>query len=84
MIAAAVWYEARQAHLGRRFLAAVEDAFNRIQVNPELHRVIEADMRRCVARPFPYGVVFRKDEDQIVVIAVMHMHREPGYWVDRV
>lgn len=38
MIEAASYYEAQQADLGRRFLAAVQDALNRICVNPRLRR----------------------------------------------
>jgi hypothetical protein len=33
---------------------------------------------------FPFGVVFRIMPNQYVIIAVMHLHREPGYWKNRV
>jgi hypothetical protein len=33
---------------------------------------------------FPFGVVFRIMTNQYVIIAVMHLHREPGYWENRV
>ena len=34
MIAAVAYYEVQQENLGKRFLASVQDALNRIQVNP--------------------------------------------------
>jgi len=37
MLEAAAYYEAQQGDLGRRFLAAVQDAINRILLNPSLH-----------------------------------------------
>ena len=36
MMAAAKFYETRQKDLGKRFFASVQDAINRIQVNPYL------------------------------------------------
>jgi hypothetical protein len=37
MIDAAVWYEAQQTTLGKRFITTVQDALNRIELNP-VHR----------------------------------------------
>jgi toxin ParE2 len=31
-------------------------------------------------RRFPYGLVYRLAESEIVVLAVMHLHRKPDYW----
>ena len=84
MISAAKFYETQQKDLGKRFLATVQDALNRIQVNPLLYQEIEAGVRRCLTMRFPFGVVFRIMPNQYVIIAVMHLHREPGYWKSRV
>lgn len=83
MIDAAVWYESRQADLGKRFLVAIQDALNRITLNPELYPFVEGDVRRCLARTFPFGVLFRVKPDAIAVMAVMHLHRDPDYWQNR-
>jgi len=83
MIAAAAYYEAQQTDLGRRFLAAVQDSINRICLNPRLFPVVETDVRRCLTKTFPFGVLFREQSDSIVVMAVMHLHREPDYWKRR-
>ena len=83
MIAAAAYYEAQQPGLGRRFLAAVQDAINRISHNPQLYPVVELDVGRCLTKTFPFGVLFRERPDRIVIMAVMHLHRAPAYWKDR-
>ena len=36
----------------------------------------------CFSRPF--GILYRIDPHEIVIIAVMHLRRRPGYWADRV
>ena len=80
MIDAAAWYEARQTDLGKRFLTSVQDALNRIELNPELYTAVEGDVRRCLTRTFPFGVLFRIKPDTIEIMAVMHLHRHPDYW----
>jgi plasmid stabilization system protein ParE len=83
MNAAAAYYEDQQKNLGRRFLASVQDALNRIRVNPLMYRQVEPGVRRCLVRTFPFGVLFRTENEQLVVVAVMHLHREPEYWNQR-
>lgn len=80
MLDAAVWYEYQQQDLGKRFLAAVQDALNRIEVNPELYAFVDGDVRRCLTRTFPFGVLFRIKPGCIAIMAVMHLHRDPRYW----
>jgi toxin ParE1/3/4 len=83
MIEAAAHYEAQQRDLGRRFLTSVQDSINRIVINPRLYPIVELDVRRCLTRTFPFGVLFRDRPDKIEVIAVMHLHRDPNYWQKR-
>jgi plasmid stabilization system protein ParE len=83
MIDAAAWYESEQKDLGKRFLTCVQDAVNRIELNPALYPVVVPDARRCLTRTFPFGVIFRVKPDMIVIMAVMHLHRDPDYWKNR-
>ena len=83
MVDAAVWYESQQQDLGKRFLTAVQDALNRIELNPELYALVEGDVRRCLTKTFPFGVLFRIKPNLIAIMAVMHLHRDPDYWKSR-
>jgi plasmid stabilization system protein ParE len=83
MIAAAAYYEGQQPGLGRRFLASVQDAVNRINLNPHLYPIVELDVCRCLTKTFPFGVLFRKQPGRIVIMAVMHLRRDPNYWKNR-
>jgi len=80
---AARYYSSQQPGLGRRFLSAVREAVDRVQGFPLLYRVIEDDLRQCRVARFPYGLIYRMTTDHIEIIAVMHLHREPGYWRSR-
>jgi len=39
--------------------------------------------RRILLRRFPYQIVYRLKPDGIVVVAVAHLKRRPGYWKSR-
>ena len=83
MIEAAAFYEAQQPALGKRFLASVQDVVTRIGVTPRLYPIVELDVRRCLTKTFPFGVLFRERPDKVVIMAVMHLHRDPDYWKNR-
>ena len=81
---ATLYYTERDPALALRFVEAVEDATRRILEAPERWRVLDEDVRRCLTRVFPYGVLYTIEPDFILVVAVMHCSREPGYWKRRV
>ena len=78
--------EAGTAEVATRFVAAVESAVATVCAAPEMWRVVEPpDVRRYVLRRFPFVLYYRyRSADSLVVIyAVMHTSREPGYWLGR-
>jgi plasmid stabilization system protein ParE len=81
---ATLYYAARDPALALRFVEAVEDAIHRILESPERWRVLDGDVRRCLTRIFPYGVLYTIEPEFILIVAVMHGSREPGYWKRRV
>ncbi len=79
-----LYYAERDPGLALRFVEAVEDTIRRILESPERWRVLDEDVRRCLTRVFPYGVLYTIEPDFIFIVAVMHCSREPGYWRRRV
>jgi plasmid stabilization system protein ParE len=80
---AAAFYETCRSGLGAAFTIEVEAAIERIVKNPESWRVIEQDVRRCLTHTFPYGILYSIESNSILIVAVMHLHRQPGYWRER-
>lgn len=80
---AALWYAERDSDLAQRFIEAVEEAIGRILEAPMRWRVINEDIRRCLTRAFPYGILYTIEPDFVLIVAVMHCSREPGYWKRR-
>ena len=70
--------------LARDFLSEVESAIARILQFPEAWTKLSPTIRRCRTRRFPYGIVYKLSKKRVLIVAVMHLHREPNYWADRV
>jgi plasmid stabilization system protein ParE len=78
------YYAGRQEGLDLRFIACVEAAVHQVAAAPERWRLIDQDVRRCLTKVFPYAILYTIEPDYVLIVAVMHCHREPGYWRRRV
>ena len=80
------YYNQQKPDLGRRFAAEVRSAVQRIQDHPQAWTLVaEPDgLRRCQTHRFPYGLIYQLQPGRIVIVAVAHLHRRPGYWRSRV
>jgi plasmid stabilization system protein ParE len=43
----------------------------------------QSDVRSRVVRRYPYLLVYVVRDAKVVIIAVAHQRREPGYWISR-
>lgn len=78
------WYEAKQPGLGARFLDQVEATVLRLRENSQQFPVVFQDVHRALLRRFPYGLFFRVDISELVVVACFHGSRDPRRWERRV
>jgi toxin ParE1/3/4 len=81
---AARYYSECQPGLEMRFITAVEHVIQQIMDAPEVWRILEEDVRWHLTRLFPFAVLYTIEKDYVLIIAIMHCHREPGYWRERV
>ncbi|MCK8604429.1 type II toxin-antitoxin system RelE/ParE family toxin [Desulfoferrobacter suflitae] len=78
------YYEDCAPGLGYDFAIEVHSTIENIRSFPDAWSILEDDIRRCQIRRFPYGIVYSKQDDVIFILAVMHLHRDPEYWKNRV
>ncbi len=88
ILAAVLWYEERQAGLGVDFYDSILAAIKAIGDNPRRFPRYEIsvglrDLQRAIVKRFPYLVIFEVREDLLLIIAIAHSSRLPGYWSDR-
>jgi hypothetical protein len=83
-IEAIAYYETARQGLGTEFSREVYSTINRIAERSLAWALISETTRRCLTRRFPYGVIYEIIDDDLLIIAVTQLNREPGYWKRRV
>jgi plasmid stabilization system protein ParE len=77
---ASQFYEANRPDLGREFLDELDATIQRIIANPKAWQVLDGEIRRCRLRRFPYGVIYAIEDEIVLIVSVMHLHRNPSSW----
>lgn len=77
------WIKADDPRQAALFAEALEKAIAAARTHPDLYRCFDGDFRKVRIGKFRSAVVFRNRETEIQIIAIMHLHREPGYWKNR-
>jgi plasmid stabilization system protein ParE len=77
------YYEGCQEGLGLEFAKEVEATIQSICRFPHAWTPLSGNTSRRLMKRFPYGIVFQSKSDEIIVVAVMHLTRKPGYWTKR-
>lgn len=80
MIEAAQFYARESPVLGLRYLRVVEEATQRAEETPDAGSPLGKRDRRRAVSGFPYSIVYRAEGERVLVLAVMHHRRKPGYW----
>ena len=79
----AAFYEGRRPRLGVAFTNEIEATLRLIREAPGRWPFLDEDVRRCLTRRFPCGILYSIEADYILIIAVMHCGRKPSYWRNR-
>lgn len=77
------WYRDRSLIAAINFQSAIEEAVTRIASAPQRWPVYLDSFRRYVLRQFPFSIIYQELLSEIVVFAVAHARRKPGYWRNR-
>lgn len=83
-LAEVAYYDQVKLGQGARFAAAVEEATARALAFPLSGSPSDPGIRRVIVKNFPFSIVYRPETGGIVVFAVTHHSRLPGYWRHRV
>ena len=77
------WYRARSAGAAIGFASAVEEAMDKIVADPDRFPSTHGGCRYCTLKRYPFRLVFRDEADRLLVVAIAHAKRRPGYWRGR-
>lgn len=77
------YYENCELGLGRDFSIEVYFAIQTILEHPNAWPVLEDDVRRFLTNRFPFGILYSIEANEIYILAIMNLHRDPDYWKHR-
>ena len=74
------FYESARKGLGSDFPAEVETAIRLIESHPLAWAPMSQRTRRCRLHHFPFGLFYQVRADEILIISVMDLRRDPKRW----
>lgn len=78
------YYNKERPGLGYEFALEIRNALKRIKAFPDAWPLLTPNIRKCIVNRFPFAILYHKDYDYILIVAIMHLKRKPGYWEGRV
>jgi len=77
------WYQKQKEGLGYDFKSCVDDVLSNILLSPTFYKLVHLQIRRVFLRKFPFGIFYTLDKNKIVILAVLHVRRDPLTWKTR-
>jgi hypothetical protein len=77
------YYQEYKDGLGAEFAYEVQKTIQRILEFPTAWHTLDGNIRRCLTNRFPFGIIYYRRDNEIIILAVMQLHRKPNYWKDR-
>ncbi|QSQ22682.1 type II toxin-antitoxin system RelE/ParE family toxin [Pyxidicoccus parkwayensis] len=83
------WYERRQPGLGSDFAAQLDQDLAQLIDSPRMAppwkgpTAQQLGVRVAVMRRYPFVLPYLAREEWVVVLAVAHVRKRPGYWLRR-
>lgn len=78
------YYSDARVGTGIRFQAAVEAALERALRHPMGGAPSPHGTRSMLIKGFPFSIVYRAKDAEVLVVAVAPHRRRPGYWSSRI
>lgn len=78
------FYNEQRPGLGYEFAVEIKKTLGRIFDFPEVWPKLSKRARRCLVNKFPFGIIYQIRQDCILVVAIMHMKRNPVLWQNRI
>src|SRR5262245_42766859 len=83
-LTALAWYRERSSMAASNFEIAVGQAVDKLREAPQRWPIYFSEFHKYTLHQFPFSIIYQELLTQVVVFAVAHGHRRPGYWRHRV
>lgn len=65
------------------FRKEVERVIKLLGKHTKLGMQVRHGARRLILTGYPFDLVYREKQDSIIIVAIAHQRRRPGYWAGR-
>lgn len=80
---AVTYYENAETGLGVDFVFTILNCIDRLEKFPLLGTPTDEGFRSFPIDKFPFSIIYAVNSEEIVIFAVAHNSRRPGYWSGR-
>lgn len=81
--AAVSFYESVVTGLGKAFIDDVKNAIELLRNYPNAGTTLGRTLRKLRLKHFPFSLISKYDARRVLILAVAHHSRRPGYWKSR-
>ena len=83
LLAAMNYYNNQMDNLGLDFIDEVDKSIDLIQKSPTRWPIVEENFRKYILQKFPFIIYYVDDLEEIIILAIVHQSRKPGFWKNR-
>lgn len=77
------FYREESEVLAGRLYEEINRLIAEVCAAPRLYHVVAPPVRRHFSETFPYAVLYVEKPDHVLILAIAHFKRRPGYWRER-
>ena len=77
------YFDEQRDGLGHRFEQDLIQTITFVTDHPFTGMALTSNVRKFRLRTFRYNIIYVVDGDELVIVAVAHHRRHPGYWRGR-
>ena len=74
------WYEEQSRGLGSEFRRSVDACLSAVRRHPEAFPTVRPPLKRALLRRFPCALFYLAEPDELVVLGLLHVARDPERW----
>ena len=81
---AVVYFDEQRPGLGDRFEQDLQETLAFVVERPLSGKRLSENVRQTRFRTFRYNLIYVIDGEELIIVAVAHHRRRPGYWLGRI
>jgi len=78
------WYQEQRLGLGFDFKLCIDEVFSKLQKYPSIYKKVYQNIQRAVTQRFPFSVFYIIENNNVIILAILHARRDPEKWKSRI